>query len=183
MPSRKVIAAGVVLGVVALGATPAYAAFSPSLASEGPTSVAGTEATAVFQIGDETIRQVRYADRKILKYTFVLTNDGLLPIKVEGLAEPKQKPTLFDYKSLKAGNDSTFTVGAGDERTVTLSLLMTSCERLSSRAGSFVKDVHIRTSRVGIDRTVVVTLPEQVHSGSPREMSCPKATADSRPPG
>lgn len=183
MPSRKVVIGAVAAGVLVLGATPAYAAWSPSLKGEGPTDVAGTEASAVFQIGDDTIRQVRYADRETLRYTFVLANDGLLPIKVTGLAEPELKPTLFDYKSLKAGGDSTFTIGAGDERTVTLSLFMTACERLSSRAGSFVKDVHVRTSSVGIDRTVVVTLPEQVHSGSPREILCPNATAQSRPPG
>lgn len=183
MPSRKVIAAGAVLGVVVLGATPAYAAWSPSLQGEGPASVKGTDATATFQIGEDTIRQVRYADRKILDYSFVLANDGLLPITVKGLVQPKQKPTLFDYKALKSDDDSEFTIGAGDERTVTLSLLMTACERLSSRAGSFVKDVHLRTSSVGVSRTVVVTLPEQLHSGSPREVSCPKATANSRPPG
>lgn len=183
MPSRKVIAGGLVAGALVLGAAPAYAAWSPSLSSSGPASVKGTEATAVFEIGEDTIRQVRYADRKTLDYTFVLVNDGLLPIKIEGLAQPKVKPTLFDYKALKASGDSTFTVGAGDERTVTLSLFMTSCERLSSRAGSFVKDVHVRTSSVGINRTVVVTLPEQIHSGSPREATCPNATADSRPPG
>ena len=26
-------------------------------------------------------------------------------------------------------------------------------------------------------------LPEEVHTGSPREAFCPRATADSRPPG
>jgi hypothetical protein len=183
LPSRKVIAGGLVAGALVLGAAPAYAAFSPSLTGAGPSSVKGTEATAVFQIGDDTIRQVRYADRKTLTYTFELVNDGLLPIKVEGIAQPKVKPTLFDYKSLKSGDKSTFTVGAGDRRLVTLSLFMQSCERLSSRAGSFVKDVHVRTSSVGINRTVVVTLPEQIHSGSPREAKCPDATANSRPPG
>lgn len=183
MPSRKVVIAGVAAGVLVLGAAPTYAALSPSLTGGGPTSVDGTEATAVFQIGDQTIRQVRYADRKVLKYTFELVNGGLLPITVTGLVQPSLKPTLFDYKSLKAGEKSKFTVGAGDRRLVTLSLLMTSCERLSSRAGSFVKDVHLRTTSVGIDRTIVVTLPEQVHSGSPREVSCPNSTSKSRPPG
>lgn len=183
MPSRKVVIAGVAAGVLALGAAPTYAALSPSLTSGGPTSVDGTEATAVFRIGDDTVRQVRYADRQILKYTFQLVNGGLLPITVTGLVQPKQKPTLFDYQAIKAGEKTKFTIGAGDRRLVTLSLLMTACERLSSRAGSFVKDVHLRTSSVGVDRTVVVTLPEQVHSGSPREAKCPNATADSRPPG
>lgn len=183
MPSRKVIAAGLVAGALVLGAAPAYAAWSPSLTGSGPVSVKGTDASAVFEIGEDTIRQVRYADRKTLTYTFELVNDGLLPIKVEGIAQPKVKPTLFDYKSLKSGDKSKFTVGAGDRRLVTLSLFMTACERLSSRAGSFVKDVHLRTSSAFIDRTVVVTLPEQIHSGSPREVLCPNATADSRPPG
>lgn len=49
-------------------------------------------------MGEDTIRQARYADRQTLRYTFVLANDGLPPIKVTGLAEPELKPTLFDYK-------------------------------------------------------------------------------------
>ena len=183
MASRKLVAAGVVAGVLAIGATPTYAALGPSLTSEGPTKVAGTEASGTFQVADRTVLQVRYADQGTLVYTFELVNDGLLPIKVSGLAPVEVKPTLFDYVSLTSGDDKKFTVGAGEHKTVTLSLLMTSCERLSSRAGSFVNDVHLRTSSVGIDRTVVVKLPEQIHSGSPREASCPLATSKSRPPG
>ncbi len=183
MASRKLVAAGVVAGVLAIGATPTYAALGPSLSSDGPTKVSGTEASGTFEVADRTVLQVRYADQGTLVYTFDLVNDGMLPITVTGLAPVKVKPTLFDYVSLKSSGDKKFTIGAGDHKTVTLSLLMTSCERLSSRAGSFVNDVHLRTSRLGIDRTVVVTLPEQIHSGSPREASCPNATAQSRPPG
>lgn len=183
MPSRKVLVAGVALSVLALGAAPAYAALGSSLSSDGPTKVAGTDASGSFKIADRTVLQVRYADQGTLTYTFDLVNDGILPIKVAGLAPVEVKPTLFDYLSLKSDGDKKFTVGAGEHKTVTLSLLMTSCERLSSRAGSFVNDVHLRTSSIGIDRTVVVTLPEQIHSGSPREVSCPMATSTSRPPG
>jgi len=32
-------------------------------------------------------------------------------------------------------------------------------------------------------RVVLVTLPEEVHTGSPREAFCPEATASSRSPG
>ncbi len=182
MASRKLVVAGVAAGVLAIGATPTYAALGPTLSSDGPTEVAGTDASGKFDIADRTVLQVRYADQGTLTYTFELVNDGLLPIKVTGLAPVKVKPTLFDYKSLKSDGSTKFTVGAGKHKTVTLSLLMTSCERLSSRAGSFVNDVHVRTSSLGIDRTVVVTLPEQIHSGSPREASCPLATARLPPP-
>ena len=61
---------------------------------------------------------------------------------------------------------------------------MVSCETLSARAGSFATHVNLSTSRAGIlEDQVVVELPEEVHTGSPREAFCPRATADSRPPG
>jgi hypothetical protein len=72
-----------------------------------PTSVAGTEATSVFSIGEHTVRQIRYDDGGTLRYTFEVTNEGRLPL----------------------------------------------------------------------------TLPEEVHTGSPREAFCPRSTATSRPPG
>ena len=133
--------AAVAVGALAIGATPAYAAWAPSLSSDGPTEVTGTAASATFDIADRTVLQVRYADQGTLTYTFELVNDGLLPITVKSLAPVEVKPTLFDYLSLESAGDETFSIGAGDHETVTLSLLMTSCERLSSRAGSFVNDV------------------------------------------
>ena len=68
---------------------------SPALTASGPTSVTGTDATAVFRIADRTIRQVRYADGGTLRYTFRLTNDGRLPVTVLGLAEEQHDPRLF----------------------------------------------------------------------------------------
>ena len=57
-------------------------------------------------------------------------------------------------------------------------------QTLSARAGSFATEVSLRTSRAGVVEDVVtVELPEEVHTGSPREVFCPRATATSRPPG
>lgn len=180
---HRAVVASVAAFVLLLGG--AYVALSGSLRAVGPTGVEGTEASAVFKIGDTTVRQVRYADREVLSYRFVLANDGWLPITVNGLAPVAQAPTLFRYESLaSAGEGSGFTVGPRSSRTVTLSMLMTSCERLGARAGSFASEVRLRTTRLGVvARTITVTLPEQVHTGSPREASCPRSTASSRPPG
>jgi hypothetical protein len=61
---------------------------------------------------------------------------------------------------------------------------MGGCETLSARAGSFVTEVALATERMGVvSDDVTVALPEEVHTGSPREAFCPNATATSRPPG
>ena len=61
---------------------------------------------------------------------------------------------------------------------------MGECESLSARAGSFAQDLLLDTARFGVPaRTVEIELPEERHTGSPREVACPRATAESRPPG
>lgn len=182
---RRLFVVALVAVVLVLGAVPAYAALSESLSSEGPTSVDGTSATAVFDVGDRRIREVRYVDRATLTYTFTLVNDGRLPLTVKGMAPLPRKPTLLAYKTLEDANgDAEFTIGAGDRTVVHLAMLMTACERLSARAGSFATEVRLRISRLGvIDKVVTVELPEELHTGSAREALCPKSTADSRPPG
>lgn len=182
---RKLLVFALVAVLLAVGAVPAYAALSESLSSEGPTSVEGTSATAVFDVGDRHIREVRYVDRSTLTYSFTLVNDGRLPVTVKGLAPLPRKPTLLTYKKLEDANgDAEFTIGVGDRKVVRLSMLMTACERLSARAGSFATEVRLRISRLGvIDKIVTVDLPEELHTGSAREALCPKSTSDSRPPG
>lgn len=182
---RRLVVVAVVAVVLVLGAVPAYAALSESLSAEGPTSVDGTTATAVFDVADRHIREVRYVDRETLTYTFTLVNDGRLPVKVTGLAPLTRKPTLLTYTKLQDANgDSEFTIGAGDRKVVHLSMLMTACERLSARAGSFATEVRLRISRLGIiDKVVTVTLPEELHTGSAREAYCPRSTSKTRPPG
>ncbi len=60
---------------------------------------------------------------------------------------------------------------------------MGGCESLSARAGAFVTEVRsAQQARVFTD-DVTITLPEEVHTGSPREAFCPRSTATSRPPG
>lgn len=183
---RRAVAAlsGTIL-LVAGGAGVAAASAPTKLAAVGPTSVSGTAATAVFEVGDRTIRQVRYHDRGTLAYTFGLRNTGALPVHVEGLGALDRVPKLFRYVELtdEAG-DRTFDVDAGETVTVTLRIRMENCESLSARAGSFATEVALETSHIGfVDEKVSLTLPEQLHTGSPREASCPRATASSRPPG
>lgn len=171
--------------LVAAGAGVAVARSGPRLAAHGPTQVSGTEATAVFRLGGRTVRQVRYDDRQRLGYTFVLANDGRLPVTVTGLAPLTHRPTLFRYESIaNPEGEQRFTIPAGERRPVVITMLMTSCESLSARAGSFARAANIETSRAGVlDDVVHVEFPEEVHTGSPREASCPRATASSRSPG
>lgn len=176
----------VALLVVTGGAGVAVANAPARLSTSGPTDVDGTAATAVFQVGDRTIRQVRYKDRHELVYRFTLHNDGSLPLSVEGLAPLERQPTLFRYVALQdADGAGAFTVPAGSATDVVLRLRMESCERLSARAGSFATEMALRTSRAGglVDEVVTVALPEEVHTGSPREAFCPQSTSKSRPPG
>lgn len=177
------VVAGVVL--LAAGVAVAEAAVGPVLTAYGPTRVSGTEATAVFRVGERTVRQVRYADRSTLVYGFVLRNDGPLPVRVTGLAVQHPQPRLLRYTGLSdTDGDREFTIGAGERVRVRLSMFMHACETLSARAGSFATRVSVRTARAGVFHDVVtVELPEQVHTGSPREAFCPRATATSRPPG
>ena len=84
---RRVALLAALLTLVLVGGGVAVARDAPALTASGPTSVAGTEATAVFRIGEHTVRQVRYADGGTLRYTFRLTNRGRLPVTVLGLAE------------------------------------------------------------------------------------------------
>ena len=184
---RHVLVLLVALLVVTGGASVAVANAPARLSTSGPTDVDGTSATAVFDVGDRTIRQVRYRDRAVLFYRFELHNDGSLPVRVEGLAPLPHPPTLFRYLSVEDADDGSrsFTLPPGGSTTAVLRLRMQSCERLSARAGSFATEAALRTSRAGglVDEVVTVTLPEEVHTGSPREAFCPRSTAGSRPPG
>lgn len=177
---------GLFLVLVLLGAGGvAVAGGSPRLSTSGPVSVAGTEASAVFTIADRTVRQVRYADRGTLRYSFSLTNEGRLPVEIQGLAERQPSARLFTYRSLSGPDGEAKTsLAAGESASFTLALFMSGCETLSARAGSFVSEVVVRTARAGVFADEVrVTLPEEIHTGSPREAFCPRSTATSRPPG
>lgn len=176
---RNVVAGVGVLAVIAAGSGVSVASGSPALSADGPVSVTGTEASGVFTVADRTIRQIRYADQGTLRYAFTLTNDGGLPLMVTGLARDQADPRLFDLVGLTRGSLSP---GASGEFTLTLD--MNGCESLSSRAGSFVSEVVVRTRQAGMFHDdVVVALPEEIHTGSPREAFCPESTATSRPQG
>jgi hypothetical protein len=182
---RRVLLLLGLVAVLVAGGGVAVARSTPQLATAGPTGVTGTEATAVYQVADRRIREVRYDDGGTLRYTFAVANAGRLPLTVRGLDPDQVKPRLFTFVSLTDGRGSeTFRIGAGDEVTVTLALRMGGCETLSARAGSFVSEVGVVTRQAGVfDDTTTLHLPEELHTGSPREAFCPESTATSRPPG
>ncbi len=184
MLRRTLLGLLLALGLVAAGGV-AVAGGTPSLTASGPVAVSGTEASAVFTIAERTVRQVRYADDGTLRYSFELTNDGQLPVTVRGLADDQPPARLFTYDSLTGPDSGAATsLGAGEAATFTLALGMSGCESLSARAGSFVTELVVRTEQAGVFADDVrVTLPEEIHTGSPREAFCPESTATSRPPG
>ena len=184
MLRRAVLTVALLAGLVLAGGI-AAARSVPDLEATGPTAVSGTEATAVFRVGDRTVRQVRYDDAGTLRYTFRVTNRGRLPVTVLGLAPGQADPRLFHLVGV-TGTDGqeSVEIGGGDSAELTLAMDMGGCETLSSRSGSFVTEVRLRTSQAGLFQDdVVLALPEQLHTGSPREAFCPNSTATSRPPG
>lgn len=176
---RRLGLLAVLLLVVLAGGGVAVARSSPALSAAGPTSVAGTDASAVFTIADRTVRQVRYADGGTLRYTFRLSNEGRLPLTVRGLADDQPPSRLFHPTGLTPVH-----LAPGGSADVTLALHMSGCETLTARAGAFVTEVAVRVERGGVlTDDVSVTLPEELHTGSPREAFCPNSTATSRPAG
>lgn len=185
MRRKALLAVPVVIGLTGLGGGAAVAGSGPQLRADGPTSVSGTDATAVFEIGVHRVRHVRYQDRGTLQYSFVLRNDGPLPVTVTGLAEEQPSARLFQARQLVGGEgQETVRIPAGGSTDVRLSLFMSGCETLSARAGSLVTDVVLSTEQAAVfEDDVRVQLPEELRTGSPREAFCPDATATSRPPG
>jgi hypothetical protein len=183
---RRALLVAVLTVVLAAGA--GYAAVrtsTPELGAQGPTTVGGTAASAVFTIDEREIRQVRYRDGGTLDYGFELTNEGRLPVTVTGIDPDQRNSRLFGFVALEVrGGERRFTVPAHGSREVHLLLRMGGCESLSARAGSFASSVLLRTERMGLATgSVRVDLPEEIHTGSPREAFCPNSTAKSRPPG
>jgi len=179
---RTALAAAVAL-VLALGATAWALAPAPHLLAAGPVSVEGTEASGSFTMGSTTVRQVRYADRGTLRYGFRLTNEGPGTATVVGVRAVGPEATLLRVRTLHAPDGGEVELSPGSTEDVVLDVLMTDCERLSARAASQVAAVDVELTRWGRSHVVRVELPEQLRTGSAREMFCPRATADSRPPG
>jgi hypothetical protein len=181
----KLLAGVVLIGLLVLGGGVAISRSVPDLTASGPTTVDGTDATSVFKVGDRVVRQVRYVDGGTLAYTFILTNPGPLPLDVQGLSDDQVPTRLFTLRGLTvAGERGPWHLGVGERLEVRLTMKMGGCESLSSRAGAFVSSVRVRTEQAGrFADDVEVALPEELHTGSPREAFCPNSTATSRPPG
>lgn len=178
-PLRRTLATVGVVAAAATGGSVAVAASGPTLTTSGPVSVTGTEASGVFTVAERTVRQIRYADQGTLGYTFTLSNEGRLPVTVAGLTQDQTDPRLFDLVNL-----TSITLSPGESSDVTLQLDMNGCESLSSRSGSFVTEVVVDLRTTGMfEETVTLALPEEIHTGSPREAFCPESTATSRPQG
>lgn len=176
---RRALLVAALLVLLVLGGGIAVARGAPSLSAVGPTSVAGTDAAEAFTVGDRTVRQVRYVDEGTILYTFRIANDGRLPVRVLGLTDDQPQTRLFAIASMSEG-----TIAPGKNEEFTLSLDMSGCETLSARAGSFVSEIVVRTRTAGMfEDTLELRLPEEIHTGSPREAFCPNSTATSRPPG
>jgi hypothetical protein len=181
-PVRLVLAVAVAVAL-ALGATAWALVPPPTLEAAGPVTVGGTEASGAFTMGTTTVRQVRYDDRGTLHYSFSLTSDGPGTARVTGVRAVGPEATLLRVRSLHAPDGGGLELEPGVARKVVLDVLMTDCERLSARASSLVTAVDVELSTWGRTHVVRVRLPEQLRTGSAREMFCPRATADTRSPG
>ena len=182
---RTALVVTALVSAILLAGAGVVAARPPGLVTVGEGTVTSGQKSAVFGIAQRTIRQVRYDDRATMTYAFTLRNDSWYDVQVTGIRQPAHEETLLRLRGLtdKDGNER-LTLDAGEERTVVLQVLMTDCERLSARASSMVSAVSVRVNGVaGMDHDVDVALPEELRTGSAREMFCPLATAKSRPPG
>ncbi len=176
---RAALIVSLLVVTLVAGGGMAVARSSPALRATGPGEITGAPSSAPFTIADRTVRQVRYVDHGTLRYTFSLTNEGRLPVTVVGLGDEVADPRLFDLAQVSRAS-----LAPGETAPVTVTLTMNGCESLSSRSGSFLDRLPLATSTAGvIEDDVVVTLPEELHTGSAREASCPEATATSRPQG
>lgn len=180
---RRLLAVVLLVVALVLGGGVALASGTPEVRAVGPTSVSGTDATSVFRIADRTIRQVRYVDRGTLRYTFSLRNDSRWPVTVSA-ADEQEAARLFAFSGLAdEGGDRSVEVPAGAEVPVTITLDMSGCESLASRSGSFYDQVSVVVERGPFGDEIDLALPEELHTGSPREAACPESTATSRPQG
>ncbi len=178
---KALLAVALVVALTVAGGV-AVGAQAPDLSAHGPTEL-DTEDTGVFTIGDRTIRQFRYEDDGEVEYTFTVSNHDRYPVTLTGLAADQESSRLLSYRDLHAADGSSAVrVGAGGTAEVTLTIGMDGCETLSARAGSYATEVNVRAESLGIfDDEVILRLPEELRTGSPREASCPDATATSRP--
>lgn len=174
---RRILLAGFLVVVLGVGGSVLLAGSRP-LRAAGPGEVSGEVASAAFTIGRATVRQVRYRDRTEFRYTFRVRNTGPVPLWLD-------RPAPGGHTLLRVrGVSPAAAVGPYGTRRLTVRLLMTDCERLSARAASVLSTLRLRVRILGlVPRTVTVDLPERLRVGSAREVSCPRATSTSRPPG
>lgn len=89
-----------------------------------------------------------------------------MPVTVTGFQRPEHEATMLRITGISAGEgEPSFTLGPGADRAVSLVVLMTDCERVSSRAGSMIEEVRLTVRGMGVlPRTVLVRLPERVRT-------------------
>ena len=176
---RKALLVAALLVLLVLGGGIAVARGAPSLDTQGPIAVEGTDASAAFTVGEP---EHMHREPAVVGDAERVTEGAVVdvPDLTDGaLADDQPETRLFAIESMTDG-----TIESGKTEEFTLSLHMAGCETLSARAGSYVTEILVRTETAGMfEDTVKLDLPEEVHTGSPREAFCPNSTATSRPPG
>ena len=135
----------------------------------------------MFTIADRTIRQVRYRDKGTLTYRFTLHNGGALPVRgrLAPAAPAAAVPLRAGHRRHGSPGSRCRRVGRGPGAGAAHGGLRDplGSRRVLSRA--WTCDVAAGMLRDDVQ----VDLPEELHTGSPREAFCPGSTATSRPPG
>jgi hypothetical protein len=148
----------------------------PVLGTRGPTQVVGAATSGVVRIDGREIRRVRYRDQATLDYAFRLTNAQGLPLTVTGVDSRQRDTPLFGYVGLEGSKGShQIELPAYGSEQVHLLLRMRGCQRVAPRDRSAAVSVLLRTERFGVSAgSVLVQLPEEIHTGSPRRKACPR---------
>lgn len=168
--------------LVALAGT-AAALPGPKLEATRALGVQGTE-NAAFPLGSgPPLRQMRYADRKVLVYRIVVRNDSRLPVTVTGVedGDTGRAHPLLRVVGLRPRD---VRIAAGRAHELDILVLMTNCEFVSPRSGTVVDRLRVHVRRLdALPDTVTLRLPERLRTGSPRDEQCPHPEQDTRSPG
>jgi hypothetical protein len=168
------------LGVLALlGAVLTAALTTDPLRGSGSVRITGTPSSQPLSMGSVHLRAATYADRRELRLTIAVRNSGLLPVSVTGVEALPGRVNLLQLRSV-----SHLTLAPHATGSLTVTALMTNCERVSIRSSTLVRSLRLRTKLLGVvPRVLTVTLPEAVQVPSPRDEACPNSSPYTRPIG